>query len=440
MSGLMPERIPAMLEALDTFIAEKLAPLEAEGDNVRFFDHRREYSRTDWEGGGLPRAEWEALLQQARDLAREAGFLAFALPAGYGGGDASNLEMAIVREHLAAKGIGLHCDLQNEHSIVGNFPSTLAFRDFGSQAQQDAFIPGSIDGSLAVGFGLSEPEHGSDATWMTTRATPETRNGEAGWLLNGEKMWTTGAHIASHILIFARTSGEDGSARGITCFVMPIDTPGFAIEEWLWTFNMPTDHPRVSLTDVWLPADSILGEPELGLAIAQHFVHENRIRQAASSLGTARYCINESVAYANGRTTFGKPLSVNQAIQFRLAELHADYELIKALTWQVAAAMDDMSKREVAQRLSDKVAICNYRANKLACEAADAAIQVHGGMGYSRHKQFEHHYRHHRRYRITEGSDEIQLRKIAGTLFGFTGVRPTGVRPPGARASGERPA
>ncbi|MEQ8803037.1 MAG: acyl-CoA dehydrogenase family protein [Haliea sp.] len=423
MSSLVPARIREFLARLDAFIEAELKPLEAAGDNQRFFDHRREYARTDWDREGLPHADWEALLAQARVLAREAGFLGFALPAEYGGGDASNLDMAVVREHLAAKGIGLHCDLQNEHSIVGNLPTTLAFRDFGSQQQRDAFIPGSIEGTIGVAFGLTEPEHGSDATWLETTAVAESRDGVAGWCLNGTKMWTTGIHHATHVLVFARSDGKQGSARGITCFVVPNPSDGLRNEEWLWTFNMPTDHPRVAVDNVWVPESAILGEPGLGLAVAQHFVHENRIRQAASSLGTARYCIAESVAYARERHTFGKPLAGNQAIQFSLAELHADYELVKALTFQVAGEMDQMSKREVAERLSDKVAICNYRANKLACEAADAAIQVHGAMGYSRYKQFEHHYRHHRRYRITEGSDEIQLRKIAGHLFGFIGPR-----------------
>ena len=215
MSILMPQHIPAYLDQLDEFIEQKLQPIEQADDNIRFFDHRREYSRTDWENDGLPTAEWEALLGRARELAHDAGHLAFALPAEYGGGDATNLEMAIVREHLTAKGIGLHCDLQNEHAIVGNFPTTLAFRDFGTQAQKDEFIPGSIDGSIGVAFGLTEPEHGSDATWMETRAVPRQRDGVDGWLLNGTKMWTTGAHIASHILIFARVEGRDGSAYGI---------------------------------------------------------------------------------------------------------------------------------------------------------------------------------------------------------------------------------
>ncbi|MDP4788838.1 MAG: acyl-CoA/acyl-ACP dehydrogenase [Haliea sp.] len=423
MSALVPAHIPEFLARLDRFIDAQLKPLEQADDNARFFDHRREYERTDWAREGLPSRAWEALLAEARQLAHEAGFLAYALPGEYGGGDASNLDMAMVREHLAARGLGLHCDLQNEHSIVGNFPTTLAFRDFGSAQQRADFIPGSIAGTVAVAFGLTEPDHGSDATWLETTAVPETRDGIAGWSLHGSKMWTTGMHVATHVLLFARSTGEQGSARGITCFVVPTGSPGLQVDEWLWTFNMPTDHARVSVNNVWVPESAILGQPELGLAVAQHFVHENRIRQAASSLGTARYCIRESVAYARERHTFGQPLASNQGIQFRLAEMHADYELVKALTFQVAAEMDQMSKPEVARRLSDKVAICNYRANRLACEAADAAIQVHGAMGYSRYKQFEHHYRHHRRYRITEGSDEIQLRKIAGHLFGYVGSR-----------------
>lgn len=421
MQHLYSERLPKLLTELDEFIQRDLEPLEQRDDNSRFFDHRREDARTDWERDGRPSAAWESLLDEARTLARDAGFLGLALPQEYGGGNASNLEMAVIREHLAARGLGLHCDLQNEHCIVGNYPTTLAFRDFGTPEQKEAFIAGSIDGSVAVAFGLTEPAHGSDATWLETRADRCDRGGQSGWLINGEKMWTTGAHLASHILIFARSSGEQGRANGISCFVMPSDTPGFCIEEWLWTFNMPTDHPRISLKDVWLPDRAILGAEDQGLAVAQHFVHENRIRQAASSLGTARYCIEESVAYARERKTFGQPLATQQSIQFRLAELHGEYLALQALCLQTAWEMDQMDKREVAKRLSDTVAVCNYRANRLACTAADEAIQVHGAMGYSRYKQFEHHYRHHRRYRITEGSDEMQLRKIAGHLFGYIG-------------------
>ena len=234
-------------------------------------------------------------------------------------------------------------------------------------------------------------------------------------------MWTTGSHVATHCMVFARHSGKDGDARGIGCFLVPQDSPGFEVGEYLWTFNMPTDHPKVSLTNVWIPGDMVLGDAEMGLACAQHFVHENRIRQAASSLGAAQYCINEAVKYARERTPFGKPLAVNQAIQFPLVELHTEAAMLRQLIYATSAKMDTMPKPEIAKRLSDVISMCNYRANRLVCDAADRAMQVHGGIGYSRHKPFEHIYRHHRRYRITEGAEESQMRKVAGHLFGFMG-------------------
>ncbi len=327
--------------------------------------------------------------------------------------------MTVIREHLATKGLGLHNDLQNEHSIVANNPFVLMFRDFGTAEQSEEFINGMLTETHRIAFGLTEPQHGSDATHMGTRAVPEQRNGSDGWCINGEKMWITGMHVATHCLLFARTSGEDGDARGITAFLMPSPTDGLTIEEYMWTFNMPTDHARLSLRDVWVPDSAVLGPREQGLALAQHFVHENRIRQAASSLGAAVYCINESVKYARERKPFGRELAQNQAIQFPLVELYSEAEMLRLLIRKTAWEMDRISKPEVEKQLSDRVSMCNYRANRLCCQAADQAMQVHGGLGYSRHEAFEHIYRHHRRYRITEGSEEIQKRKVAGHLFGF---------------------
>ncbi len=412
-----PDWITAKIDQIDRFIEAEIKPLENSDDNIRFFDHRREHARTDWDNGGMPRPEWEALLREMRRRADAAGFLRLALPKEFGGEDIGNLAMAIIREHLAAKGLGLHNDLQNESSVVGNFPQVLMFRDFGTPEQKDEFITGMLKGTHRIAFGLTEPDHGSDATWMETRAV---RDG-SGWRITGSKMWNTGLHVANYDMIFARTSGKDGEALGITCFLVPTDADGFAVEEYLWTFNMPTDHARVTLDNVWVPDSAILGRPERGLELAQHFVHENRIRQAASSLGAAQFCIDESADYARQRKPFGRPLAVNQAIQFPLVELHTEAEMLRQLIRKTAWQMDQMSQPEVARRISDRVAMCNYRANRLCCDAADRAMQIHGGMGYSRHKPFEHIYRHHRRYRITEGAEEIQMRKIAGHLFGFIG-------------------
>ena len=417
----LPRDLVDYLNELDAFIDREIAPLQAQDDNERFFDHRREWARTDFDNGGLPRPEWEALLAEARRRADRAGHLRFGLPGEFGGRNGSNLWMAVIREHFAARGLGLHNDLQNEHSIVANNPFVLAIRDFGTPAQCDEFIQGMLDERLHLAFGLTEPGHGSDATHMETRAVSEVRNGRAGFRIDGEKMWATGMHTATHCVVFARTSGRDGDARGISALLVPAQAPGLKIEEYLWTFNMPTDHPRVSFTNVWVPEDAVLGPLDGGLAIAQHFVHENRIRQAASSLGAADYCVRESVKYARERKPFGEELARNQGIQFPLVELATQIEMLRLLIRKTAWQMDQMPKPQVEKQLSDKVSMCNYWANRLVCEAADRAMQVHGGIGYSRHKPFEHIYRHHRRYRITEGSEEIQMRKVAGHLFGYMG-------------------
>jgi len=423
MDFALPQDLIAYLAELDAFIEAEIAPLQAADDNARFFDHRREWARTDFEAGGLPRHEWEQLLREASLRADKAGHWRFSAPKAYGGKDGSNLWMAVIRDRFAAKGLGLHNDLQNEHSIVGNFPFVAMFETFGTDAQKDEFIRGGFARKRIVAFGLTEPDHGSDATHMETRAVRETRDGVDGWLINGEKMWTTGMHVATHCATFCRTSGVDGAARGISCLLVPTQTPGLKIEEYLWTFNMPTDHPRVSFTNVWVPDSALLGPPEGGLALAQSFVHQNRIRQAASSLGAASYCVEESVRYARQRKPFGKALSDNQAIQFPLVELATQCEMLRLLIYKTAWDMDQIPHEAIEHQLSDKISMCNYWANRLVCEAADRAMQVHGGIGYSRHKPFEHIYRHHRRYRITEGSEEIQMRKVGAYLFGYLGPR-----------------
>ena len=411
MDFTIPEEIQSTLDKLDDFIEREIKPLEREDDNMRFFDHRREWARTDFDNGGVPRADWEALLREMRRRADAAGWLRLALPAEFGGRDASNLEMAIIREHLATKGLGLHNDLQNESSIVGNFPTVLMMRDFGTPEQIAGWMPGFLDGTRRLAFGLTEPNHGSDATYMETTAV---RDGDE-WVLNGMKRWNSGLHHATHDIIFARSSGQPGDPKGISAFLVPTDAPGFKVEFFWWTFNMPTDHAEVSLTDVRVGADAVFGTIDRGLELAQHFVHENRIRQAASSLGAAQFCINEAVAYANDRVTWGKKLSTNQGIQFPLVELHTEAAMLRQLVRYTAWMLDHKHHMEVTHL----VAMCNYRANRLACDAADRAMQTCGGVGYSRHMPFEHIYRHHRRYRITEGSEEIQMRKVGQHLFGF---------------------
>ncbi|MBC5767024.1 acyl-CoA dehydrogenase family protein [Ramlibacter albus] len=407
----IPRELQDTIATMDAFIAAEIKPLE--DANPQFFDHRRERARTNWAEGGIPTREWEALLHEMRRRADRAGFYRIGLPKRLGGKDASNLAQAVLREHLAAKGVGLHADLQSETSVVGSISMAEVFDRYANEAQKAEYLEGIITGEKRVAFGLTEPDHGSDATWMETTAV---RQGDV-WVINGAKRFNSGVHTAHSDLVIARTSGKAGDATGLTGFIVPMDTPGVKIEYYHWTFNMPSDHAEVTFKDVRVPHSAILAEEGKGLMLAQHVVHKNRIRQAAQSAGAARYCVQESVQYARERKTFGKPIAQHQAIQFPLAEMHAEVEIVRNYVFKTAWEMD----RTPHEKMSDQVGIANFRANRLACKAADLAMQVHGGIGYTRGKAFEHIYRHHRRYRITEGSDEVQIRKVAGFLFGFAG-------------------
>lgn len=411
MNAELPTELQNLLQQLDSFIEAEIKPLEQADDNIRFFDHRREDSRTDWENQGLPTKDWEELMLEAKLRADRAGFYRHALPAEYGGKNGTNLEGAVIREHLSSKGLGLHHDLQNEHSIVGNHVNAQLLLQYGSKEQQDLLFESILHGKRTLAVAITEPNHGSDATHMETTAV---RSGNT-WVLNGEKTWNSEVHLSDYNMVFARTSGKEGDGLGITAFLVPMNDKGANIEEYLWTFNMPTSHARVKFSNVELPDTAIIGEEGQGLKIAQHFFNENRLRQAANSLGAGRYCINESVKYAKERKPFGKPLASNQAIQFPLAELQTQAEMLSAFIHKTAWLMDEHG----AFTQSDKISMANFAANRFCCDAADRAMQVHGGLGYSRHKQFEHIYRHHRRYRITEGAEEIQLRRVAGYMFGF---------------------
>jgi acyl-CoA dehydrogenase len=413
----IPADVTELLGSIDEFIERELEPLQRAHPDL--FDHRREFTRTDTERGGIPTERWRALLAQARRLSIDAGFYKYPFPSPLGGDDGSNLAMAIIREHLAHRGPGLHAELSHEASVVANEPLVLVLHEYGTPEQKERYLEPLADGRVALAFALTEPGHGSDATWLQTRA----ERVDGGWELHGVKRFITGIDVAGAVLVFARTSGHDGKAQGISAFLVPVPTPGLDVPYYHWCFNMPTDHGELTLDGVRVGDDAVLGEVDRGLDCAQLFVHENRIRQAASSLGAAQFCIDRSIAYTRERVIFGKPLADYQGIQWQLVELQTEAELVRSLLYRTAWEMDARGGASTSAKVSvsDKVSMVNYRANRLACDAADRAMQVHGGLGYTRHQPFEYIYRHHRRYRITEGSDELQLRRIAGRLFGFTG-------------------
>ena len=176
--------ITAKLAELDAFIEAEIKPLERE--NMQFFDHRRENARTDWEQDGRPRAEWRALIVEMERRADKAGHLRYGLPKSCGGRQPPTSPLRRSASISPAKGLGLHNDLQDESSIVGNFPIIPALADYGT-AEQKTYIEGIITGKKHLSFGLTEPGHGSDATWLETTGR---RDGDY-WIFNGRKRWNS---------------------------------------------------------------------------------------------------------------------------------------------------------------------------------------------------------------------------------------------------------
>ena len=246
---------------------------------------------------------------------------------------------------------------------------------YGSPAQQAEWIPKMLGGTARIGFGLTEPLHGSGRHVDGDHSDPRRRRvGDQRREVLEHRAAPRNArlHLRPHL-------GSPGDGLGITCFIVPTDSPGFEIEEFMWTFNMPTDHAHVKLNEVRVHNDTILGDEGLGLMTAQLFVHENRIRQAASSLGAGLHCIDTAVAYANQRTVFGKTLSTNQAIQFPLAELATEAEMLRALIWKTA--WQTRQRRRSSWRSPTRLPCATTAPTGSACDAADQAMQTCGGMG-----------------------------------------------------------
>jgi alkylation response protein AidB-like acyl-CoA dehydrogenase len=405
----LPEDLDTLIQEMDAFIDREILPLQVE--NPDLFDHRREFTRTDVERGGIPTTRWRELMAEARRRADAAGFYRYPLPEALGGRDGSNLNMAVIREHLTHRGPGLHAELSHEYSIVANLPLALVLHHYGTAEQKERYLGRLVSGEIEMAFGLTEPDHGSDATWLETRAE---RHGDD-WVITGAKRFNSVVDVAEVDLVFARTSGQDGKAQGISAFLVPTDSPGFEVPYYHWTFNMPSDHAEVRLDGVRVPSSAMVGEEGRGLDVAQLFVHENRIRQAASSLGSAQFCIDKTLAHMDEKRVFGQRLRDYQGVQWQLVELQTEAELVRNTLRKTAWEMDRYGRTSV----SPQIAMVNVRGNRLACDAADRAMQVHGGLGYTRALPFEHIYRHHRRYRLTEGSDEVQYRRIAASMWDF---------------------
>ena len=232
------------------------------------------------------------------------------------------------------------------------------------------------------------------------------------WVITGEKYWNTGLHHATHDYIFARTSGEPGQGNGITCFIVPTDSPGFQVEEFMWTFNMPTDHAHVTPRK-W-SVMKIFWVRKVRVYKQLNFFRSRKSNPPSSILlGAGLHCIDTAVDWLEIELFSGNHCS-NQAIQFPLAELYTEAEMIRALIWKTAWQLDEGVDH---MEITDKVAMCNGRGNRFCCDAADRAMQTCGGQGTDANFHLSTYTDIIVAIESRKGSEEIQIRKVAGKLL-----------------------
>jgi alkylation response protein AidB-like acyl-CoA dehydrogenase len=285
---------------------------------------------------------------------------------------------------------------------------TLPIKVGGTDEQRDRFFPKCACGEWSPAFALSEPEAGSDPGGMITHAKPDGDD----WVINGSKCWISNAGIADFYTVFAVTDREAGHSRGITCFIVESDRPGFNVasyEHKLGIHGSPTG--TLTFDDVRVPAENVVGEVNRGFKVAMATLERSRLGAAAQAVGIAQGATDYAVAYAKERKQFGKPLMALQAIQFKLADMEAKTAAARELLYQASAKLDrnapDMNKyTSMAKLISADTAM----------DVTVEAVQVLGGYGYTNDYPVERMMRDAKITQIYEGTSEIQRLVISRSL------------------------
>ncbi|MCH7838239.1 MAG: acyl-CoA dehydrogenase family protein [Chloroflexi bacterium] len=336
---------------------------------------------------------------------REVGLLGLTLPQEYGGSGAGTLALALAVEEVAkyccSSGLMLLLSALPTHPILFG----------GSERQKQAWLPGSARGETKGAFCLTEPNAGSDATALESRAV---RDGDD-YVLNGEKVFISGGTVADFVVVFAKTDRDDG-ARGISGFIVPTDSPGFSIartDRKMGVRGVPT--ANIVFENVRLPRELLLGEEE-GHGFNHAMLTLNSLRPVvgARGVGLAEGAMTYALEYARERQAFGKPIAELQAIQFMFADMAIGIEAARLLVYQGAWLVDQgKHQREHAALLS----IAKTFATEMAVKVSSDALQVMGAQGYMMDHPLERHYRDARQLMIVEGTSQIQRIVIARALL-----------------------
>ncbi|HET9026833.1 MAG TPA: acyl-CoA dehydrogenase family protein [Trueperaceae bacterium] len=344
-----------------------------------------------------PRFPWETLRKMG-DL----GLLGMLTPADYGGAGLGHLEYAVLLEEIAAVDAS-HATIM---SVTNGLPQSLLLKH-GSDEQKERYLPRLAGGEWIGAFCLSEPNSGSDAVALETKAVATA----GGYILNGTKAWITSGGEAQLYLVLAKTEPAAG-ARGVTCFLVEKGTPGLSFglpEEKLGQHAALTT--SVMLEDCFVPEDAVLGNLGQGFVIAMSGLDGGRIGIAALAVGIARAAYEAARDYAAQRTAFGKAIHEHQAIGFKLADMLVGIEAARLLTHRAAWLKDK------GQRTTREAAMAKLVASETANRVTHAAVQVFGAYGYTKEYPVERYFRDARVTEIYEGTSEIQRMVIHRQIY-----------------------
>jgi acyl-CoA dehydrogenase len=335
------------------------------------------------------------------EKAHEVGLMNPHIPEEYGGVGLSIFDGMLIGEELSWGCSGIAVSIVA--NMLGSAPIVLA----GTDEQKRTWLPPLVESPLLCSFALTEPNAGSDVSGIQTTAVRQ----ENEYVLNGSKMFITNAGHAAWIVVFASTDKSQGH-RGLSAFVVPTELAGVTVEKHLDKMGQrATDTSAVAFQDVRVPVENRLGQEGEGFKIAMRTLDHTRPGTAAGAVGVARAAYEYSVEYSRQRVQFGQPIAMNQGVNFLIADMAAEIEAARLLTWQ-AAWLLDQGKRATLQS-----SFAKRFASDTAMKVTTDAVQIFGGYGYIKEYPVEKLMRDAKLFQIYEGTSQIQRLVIAREIF-----------------------
>ena len=338
----------------------------------------------------------------------EGGWLGVAIPTEHGGSGLGVTEAAVILQEVAASGACMSGASAIHMNIFGVNPLVV----HGSPEQKAAWLPDVIAGKTKVAFGVTEPDVGLDTTHLKTRATREGDH----YRVQGRKVWISTAQVAHKILLLVRTTPiEEGGrpADGLSLFYTDLDRSAIDVREIDKTGRAAVDSNELFIDDLMVPATDLVGEEGRGFHYLLDGLNPERVLVAAESVGIGRIALKRATAYAKERVVFGRPIGQNQAVQHPLADSWAQLEAANLLTFKAAWLYDN------GLPCGAEANAAKYLAAEAGFQAADRAMQTHGGYGYSREFHVERYWREAKLPRLAPISPELILCYIAERVLGL---------------------